>query len=340
MKRRKMTAKTSSFLSFSLRPWGLLTAAGVVASVSTLFGHLGRFSWFLDLFSHFRVQYMLGLLVLGVLLFMGHRRKTAAAFLALACVNLMSVLPLYFGGSSAPDGAAPALRAMLLNVNTRLGDPDRVRTVISAVDPDILILEEISSAWMSDLTWLTNSYPHSLAQPREDNFGIGLFSKLPLAEAEIVYIGDAEVPSIVATVSASQTNLRVIATHPLPPGGPDYSLRRNDQLERLPDYVRSPLPVLVLGDLNVTPWNHHFRRLLARTGLRDSTKGFGVQPTWPNFNPLLRIPIDHCLHSEDIGILDRRVGGDVSSDHFPLIVDFVIGEERTKRGPTTPPTVQ
>jgi endonuclease/exonuclease/phosphatase (EEP) superfamily protein YafD len=267
---------------------------------------------------------MLGLLVLGVLLFIGHRRKTAAAFLALACVNLMSVLPLYFGGSSAPDDAAPTLRAMLLNVNTRLGDPDRVRIVTSAVDPDILILEEISAAWMADLAWLTNSYPHSLAQSREDNFGIGLFSKLPLAEAEIVYIGDAEVPSIVATVSASQTHLRVIATHPLPPVGSNYSRWRNDQLERLPDYVRSPLPVLVLGDLNVTPWNHHFRRLLARTGLRDSMKGFGVQPTWPNFNPLLRIPIDHCLHSADIAVVDRKVGESVSSDHYPVIVDFVI----------------
>jgi endonuclease/exonuclease/phosphatase (EEP) superfamily protein YafD len=326
-----MTDRPSSFLSMSIRPWGLLTAAGIAASVGTILGFLGRFSWFLDLFSHFRVQYMLGLLALGVVLFIGRRRRTATAFLVLACVNLVPVLPLYLGKPKMPDKATPALRAMLLNVNTRLGDANRVRAVVSDADPDILVLEEISSAWMLDLAWLTNSYPHSLAQTREDNFGIGLFSKLPLADAEVVYIGEAEVPSILATVSTAQTNLRVVATHPLPPSGRDYSRWRNEQLERLPDYVRSHLPVLLLGDLNVTPWNYYFRRLLASTGLRDSAKGRGVQATWPNFNPLLRIPIDHCLHSEDIGILDRRVGEHVSSDHFPVIVDFVIGEERTAK---------
>jgi endonuclease/exonuclease/phosphatase (EEP) superfamily protein YafD len=335
-----MTDRPPSFLSSSIRPWGLLTAAGIVASVSTVLGFLGRFSWILDLFSHFRVQYMLGLLVLGVVLLVGRRRRTATAFLLLACVNIVPILPLYFGKPKMPDKAGSVLRAMLINVNTRLGDANRVRAVVSEADPDILVLEEISAAWISDLTWLTNSYPHSLSQPREDNFGIGLYSKLPLADAEVVYIGEAEVPSILATVSTAQRDLRVIATHPLPPGGRDYSRWRNEQLGRLPDFVRSPFPVLLLGDLNVTPWNHHFRRLLTRTGLRDSARGYGVQPTWPNFTPLLRIPIDHCLHSEDIGILDRWVGENVSSDHFPVIVDFVIGEERTKKGPTTPPTVQ
>ena len=109
--------------------------------------------------------------------------------------------------------------AMLLNVNSRLGDAERVRQVVQEADPDILLLEEITSKWVRNLQWLTDSHPHRRVQPREDNFGIGLFSKLPLAEDEIVYIGDAEVPSIVATVETSQGKLRVIATHPVPPFG-------------------------------------------------------------------------------------------------------------------------
>ena len=314
----------SRFFRRNITPWGLLTAGGVVACVSTVFGFLGRFSWFLDLFSHFRVQYAIGLSILGLLLLAGRRRKTAAVFLGFAWVNLALILPLYFGRVGVEPDAAPLLRAMLINVNTHLGDPDRVRAVIEAEAPDILVLEEISSRWMSALAWLTNSHPHALAQPREDNFGIGLFSKLPLAEAEVVYIGAAEVPSIVATVMTAHTNLFVIATHPVPPIGREYSRMRNRQLDRLPDYVGSNLPVLLLGDLNVTPWNYHFRRLITRAGLRDSAKGFGVQPTWPNYNPLLRIPIDHCLYSDDIVIVDRRIGEDVASDHYPLIVDFMI----------------
>jgi endonuclease/exonuclease/phosphatase (EEP) superfamily protein YafD len=220
---------------------------------------------------------------------------------------------------------------MLLNVNTRLGDANRVKEVILNANPDILVLEEISSQWMSDLAWLTNSHPYSITQPREDNFGIGLFSKLPLAESEIAYIGNAGVPSIRTTVSTGRTNLRVIATHPLPPGGREYSQWRNEQLDCLPNYIRPSLPVFLLGDLNVTPWNYLFRKLLKRTGLKDSSQGFGVQPTWPNYNPLLRIPIDHCLHSQDINIVDRTIESDVSSDHYPIIVDFVIETKEYRR---------
>lgn len=315
---------SASFFSLSFRPWGLLIAAGLIACLATLLGFLGRFAWVFDLFAHFRVQYMLGLLVLGVLLLIGRRRGMAAMFFAVASVNMGLVLPLYMGKQDIPPEASPPLRAMLINVNTRLGDPDRVKAVIVSADPDILVLEEIDFRWISALAWLTNAYPHSLIQPREDNFGIGIYSKLSFVDREVRYIGSAEVPSILATINTGDTHIRVIATHPLPPAGRDYSRWRNEQLDRIPDHIPSDLPVLLLGDLNVSPWSHHFRRLLARSGLRDSSRGYGFQPTWPNFNPLLWIPIDHCLHSSEIIVVDRRIGEDVSSDHYPLIVDFVI----------------
>ena len=335
----KRSGKRSGLLRVSITPWGLLTSAGLVACVATLFGFLGRFSWFLDLFSHFRVQYLIGLALLSPLLVIGRRRRTAATFLGFACVNLVLVVPLYFGGTNSPADGAPTFRAMLLNVNTRLGDAGRVRHVVSAADPDLLVLEEISSQWMADLTWLTNSYPYSIAQPREDNFGIGLFSKFPLVESKVICIGSVDVPSILATANIGGRRLRVIATHPLPPGGPVYSRWRNEQLDQLPEYVRSSLPVLLLGDLNVTPWNYHFRRLLTRTGLRDSAKGYGVQPTWPNHNPFLRIPIDHCLHSAEIAIVDRAIGEDVSSDHYPVIVDLVLVDRPAEDGAGSGPAL-
>ncbi len=319
-----MKKKSSTVFLINILLWALPTVAGVVLCLATLFGFLGRFSWFLDLFSHFRVQYLIGLAILGTLFLLARRRRTGIVFLVFACVNLLIVLPLYFDEWSKLPQDAPALRAMLINVNTHLGDPERVRQFILDANPDILVLEEINSRWVADMAWLKNSHPHSVTQPRGDNFGIGLYSKLPLTENKVAYIGSAEVPSILATINTGQTNLRVVATHPLPPGDRDYSRWRNEQLDRLPDYIRSSLPVLLLGDLNVTPWNYIFRRLLKRSGLKDSSQGFGVQPTWPNYNLLFRIPIDHCLHSPDIEILGRRIGADVSSDHYPLIVDFAI----------------
>lgn len=332
-----MTGQSYSFFRFSLRPWGILTAAGVVASAATILGFLGRFSWFFDLFSHFRVQYLLALLTLGILHALGRRRRMAAVFLLFACVNFALVLPLYLGATGKPETDAPVMRAMLINVHTQNGDAGRVAAAIRAANPDLLVLEEINARWMADLARLSDSYPHSIVQSREDNFGIALFSKFPLDYGGVVAVGDAGVPSLVASVTLAQTNLLVIATHPIPPAGREYSRWRNNQLDRLRDNVRPSHPVLLLGDLNVTPWSAHFRRLVACTGLRDSARGFGVQPTWQFYNPFLRIPLDHCLHSQEVVIVDRRVGPDVSSDHRPLIVDFALRAESGRQEPESRP---
>lgn len=301
-----------------------------MACAATVFGFLGSLSWFLDLFSHFRVQYFLGLAVIGVIFLTGRRRKTGAAFLGFACVNLAVVLLAVAGRTRAMPEGAPVVRAMLINVNTRFGDPVRVGQAIRDADPDLLVLEEISDSWMKDLAWLTNAYPHFLAHPQEDNFGIGLFSKRPIAQARIIFMGSADVPSILATVEMGPTHLAVLATHPLPPGGAEYSRMRNEQLGRIPGMVRPAAPLILLGDLNVTPWNRHFRTLLKDAGLLDSARGRWVQPTWPVQNVLFRVPLDHFLHSPDVVVARRLIGPDVGSDHFPLIVDFAIVPAREK----------
>jgi endonuclease/exonuclease/phosphatase (EEP) superfamily protein YafD len=85
-------------------------------------------------------------------------------------------------------------------------------------------------------------------------------------------------------------------------------------------------PVLLLGDLNASPWSYPFRRLLEGSGLRDGSLGRGFQPTWPTGLWPLLIPLDHSLHSAGIGIQDRIVGPAVGSDHYPVIVDFTVSE--------------
>ncbi len=332
--RKEKSADFFRLISARLR--GLITAVGAVACAATLLGFFGAFGWFADLFAHFRVQYFAGLTLAAVLLLILRQRKTAAFFGLVAVVNLCTILPLYFGRVDLVSASKPKLRAMLLNVNRISGKVDRVAQTIEDFNPDIVVLEEVDARWVDELRAVMAGYPHSKIQPREDNFGIALYSRLPFTRAEIVYIGEAGVPSVVAEVETKHGAFTVIATHPLPPYGGSYSRWRNDQLRKLPDHVRGATsPVLLLGDLNASPWSHHFRRLLRETGLRDSSQGRGVQPTWPTHNPLLWIPIDHCLHSPEMQVVQKKIGPQVGSDHYPVIVDFTVQSKPTDNGPTS-----
>ncbi|MBN2310296.1 MAG: endonuclease/exonuclease/phosphatase family protein [Candidatus Hydrogenedentes bacterium] len=320
-----------AFFRLRIRPYGLVTAAGAVACVATVFGFCGRLAWFLDLFSHFRVQYFLALFMIAAAALALRQRKAAAVFGVFALVNACVIAPLYFGASPRADSSAPRFRAVLLNVNTEHGDAERVAAFLQSVDPDVIVLEEVSEGWLADLGPALEAWPYSCREPREDNFGIALYSRLPFTKAEVVYVCEPDVPTVVADIDAGDAGFTVIATHPVPPANAAYARWRNDQLGALPALVESAAsPVLLLGDLNVTPWSHHFRRLLKRSGLRDSARGHGVQATWPSHLVPLRIPIDHGLHADAIGIVDRTVGAPVGSDHLPLIVDFAVPSGRAR----------
>ncbi len=300
---------------------GATLLATVLAGIATVLGFMGAFAWPLDLCSHFRAQYLISLLIGAVILLAMKRRKSAAILGLLAIVNLAVIVPLYFGRATPSPG--PSVRAMLMNVNTQMGDPKRVAEAIRQIDPDFVVLEEVNPKWITDLADTLARYPHSQLTPRDDNFGIALLSRLPFQSSRTMYIGPAGAPSIIAEIETPQGKCAVLATHPLPPIGGEYAGYRNAQFVALSAEVRkATCPVLLFGDLNCTPWSPHFARLLADSGLQDSTRGWGVQRSWPADSWLLRIPIDHCLHSPAIRITRREIGPDVGSDHFPLIVEF------------------
>ena len=115
----------------------------------------------------------------------------------------------------------------------------------------------------------------------------------------------------------------LIGTHAVPPVNSEYAAWRNSHLAALPEVVSAASdPVMLLGDLNVSPWSFHFRRLIRVSGLRNASRGRGIHATWPAHLLPLLIPIDHCLYSRGIEILEKTVGSYVGSDHYPVLVEF------------------
>ncbi len=306
---------------------GIASVIGIGLLLASLLGFMGRTFWFFDLFSHFRVQYMQVCLILIGIALWRRQNKRAVALILLACLNYAFVLPLYVGSPALPT--EKPIRAMLMNLNAANGNTKQVLNAIRTADPDLLLLEEATPKWAAALAVLNEDYPHHIAEPQDGCFGIMLLSKVPLAHEKIVTIGDSGVPSIVTDVHFQQGTISLIGTHPLPPMGAEYSKRRDMQLIELPYTVMNQKhPVLLIGDLNVSPFSYWFRRVVSESGLKNSMKGFGFQPSWPSGNRFLRIPLDHVLHSPEIIIHNRVIGGDVGSDHFPVIVDFSITSPR------------
>jgi endonuclease/exonuclease/phosphatase (EEP) superfamily protein YafD len=302
--------------------FGLLMAAGSIICAVTLFGFAGRLWWVFDLFSHFRVQYFLSTSLILILLLIGKRFRASAVFGLIAAINFACILPYYLSPNPATS-KTPVLRAVSINVNTANEQFDAVKDFILEHNPDFILLMEVNADWVKALEEMRPVYPYQKSEPREDNFGIALYSKLSFTRCDVAYLGRAGVPSIVGEFDVEGQKLTLVGTHPLPPISDVYSHFRNDQIEAVSVYLASvPGPKILLGDLNMSPWSYYFGRLLSRARLVDSSIGRGIEPTWPTHQIWMRIPIDFCLVSEEISIEAKKVGEDIGSDHFPLIVDF------------------
>lgn len=326
--------------------------AGVGAGVFTMTSFMGGVAPIFDATSHFPVQYFFGLAVFAGIHAGLRRWKWSAIFAAAALVNLTQFLPLFFGGPTPEQRAAdPDITLMAINVHSRNPEYELVRQAISRADPDAFVLTEVNQRWLIEMAPMETTYPHSIKRPRNDNFGIAFFSKHPLSEPRVEFFSQVRVPSTIASLQAGSRIVTVIGTHPVPPSSRSSAIDRNNQLAAIGEFAAGhDKPVVVIGDLNATPWNRFYKRLKRSSGLTDSSRGFGLQPTWPAawlpkiqqklrfgdgaptwFPPfdnfLFRIPIDHCLHSDSLATNDRIVGNYVGSDHLPLVVKLRFREK-------------
>ncbi|HEY4238186.1 MAG TPA: endonuclease/exonuclease/phosphatase family protein [Kofleriaceae bacterium] len=216
-----------------------------------------------------------------------------------------------------PDGAP--LRVLMLNVHTESSSFADVRQLIADVNPDVVGLVEVDQRWIAGVAPAVAGYAGRLERPRGDNFGVALYTRAPLTGA-IDYFG-GELPVAVGAASG----VTFVLLHPLPPMTSAAIDQARDEMDAVATRVRSLAgPVVLLGDLNATPWSRPYRHFLAASGLCDSRAGFGWESTWPAGAGPLRIPLDHLWASCSVGVAARVVERDVGSDHLPVVVDLVV----------------
>jgi endonuclease/exonuclease/phosphatase (EEP) superfamily protein YafD len=192
-------------------------------------------------------------------------------------------------------------------------------------EADILLLVEVRRNHLEQLLPALADYPFHFAQPDVKNFGLAIFSRLPLESVQALTLDETCTPALVARIQQGETSFMLLAIHPYPPKSRSQAAQRDHQLELTTGFVtQQPGELILAGDLNSTSWSHAFQQLLNDSHLLDSRQGIGLQPSWPAGYPMLRVPIDHVLHTPGITIHRRQLGLRIGSDHLPIIVDFSI----------------
>ena len=311
-----------------LDPNGSAWVILALTTISTVFGFFGSYYWFFDLFSHWRAQYAwLGLLTT---LFYSVKKKRAPATLAflLLLTNLSYIAPLYFSPpnqSQTQPKNSVEIKIAQINLCAQHKETKAAVNYLKSNSFDILSMVELTPHWEKALSEVQADYPYRVCEPREDCFGICLWSKLPIKDHKIVAYVSKTAPSIEATLVVNEGPITVIVTHALPPRSSLLSHFRDEQFIRMGKRKNSyHKDIILLGDLNNTPWSPSYRQLENSLQLHNARQGFGICASWPTVGPPLLIPIDHCLVSHRIKVSNCQLGPSIGSDHYPLEVTLAI----------------
>jgi endonuclease/exonuclease/phosphatase (EEP) superfamily protein YafD len=291
-----------------------------LTAAATVLAALARSGWVADLASHFPWQYagaaLIAALALGVL-----RRTTwALAAAASFAFNLYAAWPAALPAVEAPR--SQPLRVLVCNVFFGSSSHDRVIALARNAHPDAAVFVEVTPEWRRALEVLEDDLPH-VRYAGKGRHGVLLMSRLPFEAPRVLKAAPDAEPALHVRLSAGPRRLDLFAVHANWPLGGYTTDLRNRQLRMLAQLASSADgPVVIAGDLNISPYSPHFRDLLKDGRLR-SAAGRRWLPTWPTFFPPAAIQIDHVLVSPDVGVTAVETGALTGSDHLPLVADLV-----------------
>lgn len=285
--------------------------------------------WFADLLANLRVQLVIaaGLLLLG--LFMTRCWKTVFPLIVLTLYHVSwFVNPTLVSAMDA--NSSTAITVMAANVFTGNQQFELIERQFRDSDCDVVVVSELSFELVQYFRrGFTKDYPYHLEAPADrGNFGIGIYSRAPLENASIEYLLNDSIPTVFADVRVNGNSFHIVGVHTLPPMGMQMFEHRNRHLQLVADHVRkrqkanAEQAVIVMGDLNLTPWSPIFQRFLNSGHLRQAVDGNMLQPTWYHW-PIFPfgLVLDHVLLSDKLVCGSRTIGKFAGSDHRFVTVE-------------------
>lgn len=226
----------------------------------------------------------------------------------------------------AADQEGATLRILVSNVLTSNRRAELLLAQIRKHQPDIFVTLESNAWWQEQLDLLQADYPHTVKCPLENLYGMHVYSRLPLQDAEVAWLVEDDVPSIhTGVMLPSGDCIRVHFLHPAPPSPTenDESTERDVELLVIAKRIEeSDCPVIVTGDLNDVAWSTTTRLFRKISGLLDPRVGRGMFNTFHAGHWYLRWPLDHIFHSSHFTLRTIMRLPNIGSDHFPVLVEL------------------
>lgn len=288
----------------------------VLSMIGLILGQLGQLYWLLDLFSHFAWCYSIGFF-LGIFAF---RRKIMKVIMgSLLLIMIFWSFPnILFEQTQPKLSNFPTQFIQLASYNLKFdsfaSSDIRAMKLMEgvALQPSMVFLSEYGSDFDNFFKAKhLNSY--RCGKVEDSPFGIALYSNLNNLICTIEYPDEAK---FFPYIRAENEHFVVYGIHPPPPINGEMAGFRDHTFKVIATKVKTETkPVVVMGDMNISPYSPIFRQFTKEAGLFETKNR--LIPTW--LMGLLNI--DHILVTQP-SFEDSRVGWWRGSDHRPVFLDI------------------
>ncbi len=293
-----------------------------------------EYAWQFDLLRHFIFQYWISALTLLIALCLHRNWYISAAMLLVLIGTSYEIIATTKQNAAHSNTQSPTFSIATYNRYYTNNLHDNLISWLNTESPDIVIIQEASSAHSTALEVLRDQYPHQIHEPREDASGAIIISRHKILEHETVKTPHHVFDNyfIKAEVKIHDDVIVVYAMHPMPPISAAMSHQRNSDLAFLAqDITQNTAPnIIVAGDWNITPYSPYFKKFVRRTNLKNQYTSIIPTPTWPSVykHTMLQIPIDHILHKGTLQLIEKDRALHMSSDHYPIIARFELSQNQ------------
>ena len=288
--------------------------------------------YLLELPAHFQLQYwMAGLFLTLIMVLVPYKtpRLVCGLMTFALTISFLNIAPwLNFKGRVTPSSSPPPadiVTVLQANVFKFNFTAEPLIDTIKTVNPDIIVLSEVTPKWADALDFLYAEWPHQVVLPQEGSHGMAVYSKLPFTRTDTAYMTPRDIPAFILDIEKNDRQFTLVSVHTLPPVRDSFYDNRNRHFSWIRRNFKdlAERPLIIAGDFNTTMYAPAYKSFIADTNLNNAREGRGLMNSWYIYRqPYLGLPIDHFLHSDGIKIDAAGRGPDIHSDHRPLITQF------------------